>query len=58
MFGAKKLNGESKPVLCVAGYEKRFKEILEEIEGDTKTDSGASSQPNNRKLIVEYFCIE
>lgn len=50
MFGAKKLNGESKPVLCVGGYEERFKEILAEIESGTQNESGQLSKQNDRKL--------
>lgn len=53
MFGVKKLNGESKPVLCVASYEDRFKEILAEIESGTKTDAGTSSHQNHCKSIIE-----
>lgn len=34
LFGAKKLNGESKPVLCVLGYEPKFREILNDIDND------------------------
>ncbi|KAJ6638470.1 28S rRNA (cytosine-C(5))-methyltransferase [Pseudolycoriella hygida] len=36
LFGAKKLNGESKPVVCVRGYESKFHEILNEIDNDPK----------------------
>lgn len=52
MFGAKKLNGESKPVVCVNSYEDRFKEILEEIETGSKTKGEANAQQNDGKLIT------
>lgn len=50
MFGAKHLNGESKPVLCVAGYEERFNEILAEIKSEESTGSVDASQQNNSKF--------
>lgn len=54
IFGAKKLNGESKPVLCVSGYEERFKEILAEIEnGET---SGEARQDGG-KVDCEYKSV-
>lgn len=36
LFGAKKLNGESKPVQCVRSYESKFNEILLELEKNGK----------------------
>lgn len=54
MFGAKKLNGESKPVLCVSGYEDRFKEILAEIQSGEQSESGVgSAQQDGRKFHFE-----
>lgn len=47
MFGAKKLNGESKPVLCVMSYEDRFKEILEEIETENQSKGAGNSKHND-----------
>lgn len=47
MFGAKKLNGESKPVLCVAGYEDKFKEILAEIQSGEKSETSANPSKQN-----------
>lgn len=47
MFGAKHLNGESKPVLCVAGYEDKFKEILAEMQSGEKT--GTSTESSKQK---------
>lgn len=49
MFGAKKLNGESKPVLCVGTYEDQFKQILAEIQNE-KSAGGASSEQDNGKF--------
>lgn len=37
MFGAKKLNGESKPVLCVSAYEDRFNDILKDMNNETQS---------------------
>lgn len=58
MFGAKKLNGESKPVACVRSYENQFKEILDETNNKDKTES-ISSQQSDRKcyfyLILSIF---
>lgn len=34
LFGAEKLNGESKPVTCVLGYESKFRELLTDIDND------------------------
>lgn len=57
IFGAKKLNGESKPVLCVSGYEERFKEILAEIEnGETSGEAGNSRQDGG-KVDCEYKSV-
>lgn len=41
LFGAKQLNGDSKPVQCVRSYEDKFKAILAEIDGHggKKTES-------------------
>lgn len=50
IFGAKKLNGESKPVACVRSYEDRFKEILAELENEDKTKSTGSSQHGDSKF--------
>lgn len=50
MFGAKKLNGESKPVLCVSSYEDRFNEILAEIQNEDKSDGADHSQQNDCKF--------
>lgn len=47
MFGAQKLNGESKPVMCVSSYEDRFKEILAEIQSEDKSGSAGQSQQND-----------
>lgn len=44
IFGAKKLNGESKPVLCVSSYEDRFKEILSSINTEDKSNGTGSAQ--------------
>lgn len=43
LFGAKQLNGDSKPVQCVRGYEDKFKEILAEIEKDKSASSGENA---------------
>lgn len=40
MFGAKQLNGDSKPVQCVRGYEDKFNEILSQSK---KREPGGSS---------------
>lgn len=54
MFGAKKLNGESKPVMCVAGYSDQFSQILTEIQSDEKTKSSiGSSQKNQRECFAK-----
>lgn len=50
MFGAKKLNGESKPVLCVSSYEDRFKEILAEKKSDNQAEKDDTSHQHDRKL--------
>ncbi|XP_037028106.1 28S rRNA (cytosine-C(5))-methyltransferase isoform X4 [Bradysia coprophila] len=34
LFGAQKLNGQSKPVQCVLGYESKFQDILKDINSD------------------------
>lgn len=34
LFGAKKLNGDSKPVQCIRSYEDKFNQILADIDGD------------------------
>lgn len=52
MFGAKQLNGESKPVLCVAGYENQFKEILAEIQNEEKTGTRAGSSVQKNRMFV------
>lgn len=49
MFGAKKLNGESKPVTCVRSYEDRFKEILDEINNKDKTEGNVSAHQCGRE---------
>lgn len=56
IFGAKKLNGESKPVLCVAAYEDQFKQILVELESEQKTDSSTKgSSKQNKGSFCEIF---
>lgn len=54
MYGAKKLNGESKPVTCVRSYEDRFKEILEEINNKEKAEGNSSSQECGRECYFNY----
>lgn len=34
LFGAQKLNGQSKPVTCILGYEPKLREILTDIDND------------------------
>lgn len=54
MFGAKKLNGESKPVSVVRSYEDRFNEILAEMNNKDKTE-GTSSQQSARKCCLFHI---
>lgn len=54
MFGAKQLNGESKPVSVVRSYEDRFKEILAEMNNKDKTE-GTSSQQSARKCCFFHI---
>lgn len=62
MFGAKKLNGESKPVLCVGSYEDRFNEILAEIQSGDKSEATEndgkcheSAELNSNKIILILY---
>lgn len=43
LFGAKKLNGDSKPVQCIRSYEDKFKQILADIEGDASKASASEA---------------
>lgn len=54
MFGAKQLNGESKPVTCVRSYEDRFKEILDELNNKDKAEGNGSSEQCGRKC--HFYC--
>lgn len=42
LFGAQKLNGESKPVECVRSYHDKFKEIMSELKSSSK-ENGSST---------------
>lgn len=55
MFGAKKLNGESKPVQCVAGYEDQFKQILAEIQSEGNTGSSTSGEQQHNGNSLSNF---
>lgn len=44
MFGAKKLNGNSKPVECVRSYEDKFMEILAQGSSSKTNEKGESSR--------------
>lgn len=57
MFGAKKLNGESKPVLCVATYEEQFKQILADIQSEGNSESTASGEKQNNGNLILICCI-
>lgn len=66
LFGAKHLNGDSKPVQCVRAYEEQFKEILSDIkkEGKTENDTAGSSSTSTKqgyfcctRLRSQYYCI-
>ena len=50
IFGAKKLNGESKPVACVRSYEERFNEILSEIKNEDESKDTSDSQQCDCKI--------
>lgn len=55
IFGAKKLNGESKPVLCVSSYEDQFNEILSSLQNEDKSISTDISQQKDCKFhFFEY----
>lgn len=56
LFGAKQLNGDSKPVQCVRGYEDKFKKILAEIENDKSAlSSGNASGPDIGINLYSYL---
>lgn len=55
IFGAKKLNGESKPVLCVSSYENRFNEILAEITNGEESKSISGSNQCDCKFGCVYM---
>lgn len=52
IFGAKKLNGDSKPVQCVRGYEDKFKEILTEIESEKHESSGSVTERGT--ILIQF----
>lgn len=58
LFGAERLNGESKPVQCIRGYESKFRDILKDIDSDpansTLLQSIGSEQLN---YFVVSLCI-
>lgn len=47
LFGAKQLNGDSKPVQCIRSYEDKFKQILAEIGGGDSNASGYETGKRN-----------
>lgn len=58
LFGAQKLNGESKPVQCVRGYESKFRDILKDIDSDpanSTLQSIGSNQLNHFVVFLSYF---
>lgn len=42
LFGAKQLNGDSKPVECVRSYLDKFQEIMSELKSGSKDTGGAA----------------
>lgn len=44
IFGAKKLNGDSKPVQCIRTYEDTFKKILAEIQNEKQEPDESTSE--------------
>lgn len=52
LFGAKQLNGDSKPVQCVRAYEDKFKEILAEIENDKNASSSANASASDMGIAL------
>lgn len=53
MFGAQKLNGESKPVVCVSSYLDRFNEILADNKGDNQSENADASHNCEGKIYRE-----
>lgn len=57
LFGAQKLNGQSKPVQCVLGYESKFREILNDIDNDP-TNSIIQPIGSEFELFLFFFISE
>lgn len=57
LFGAKQLNGDSKPVQCVRGYEDKFKEILGEIENDNSALSSENATDSDIGIILSSMAF-
>lgn len=54
LFGAQKLNGKSKPVTCILGYESKFREILNDISNDPTINI---EQQIGTKIYISLFFL-
>lgn len=57
LFGAQKLNGQSKPVTCVLGYESKLRELLNDIDNDP-TNATLQNIGSEFKLFLFFFISE